>query len=206
VTDVRRLCQLDRRQLCDVWGSRLIGSAWWHKLRGDDVPEKPTRRRSVGHSRVLPPEQRHPDAAWAVLMRLIHKAAARLRHIGYWCGSVTLSASVHGGRHWHERRRIDQCQDTLTLIREVGPLWPRLPPGKLLKVGVVLGDLVHERNRTPSLFEPDRKRVGLAEAMDKVSRRFGLAGAHFAGMHGLEDQYTTRIAFTQIPDLTLADA
>jgi DNA polymerase-4 len=175
-------------------------------LRGDDVPEKPTRRRTVGHSRVLPPEQRNPDAAWSVLTRLIHKAAARLRHIGYWCGSVTLDVSILGGRHWHERRRIDQCQDTLTLIREVGPLWPRRPPGKLLKVGVVLGDLVHERNRTPSLFEPDRKRAGLAEAMDKISRRFGLAGAHFAGMHGLEDQYTTRIAFTQIPDLTLADA
>jgi hypothetical protein len=46
----------------------------------------------------------------------------------------------------------------------------------------------------------------LAKAMDGISRRFGLAGAHFAGMHGLENQYTTRIAFTQIPDLNLTDA
>jgi DNA polymerase-4 len=206
VTDVRRLCQLGRRELCEVWRSKLLGAEWWYKLRGEDVPERPTRRRSVGHSRVLPPEQRHEEAAWSVLMRLIHKAAARLRHIQYWAGSVTLEVSVLGGRWWHERRRIDQCQDTLMLIHEVGPLWRRRPPGKLLKVGVVLGDLVHERNRTPSLFEPDRKRVELAKAMDGISRRFGLAGAHFAGMHGLENQYTTRIAFTQIPDLNLTDA
>jgi DNA polymerase-4 len=206
VTDVQRLCNLDRRAIAAVWGSKLVGSAWWHKLRGEDVPERPTRRRSVGHSRVLPPEQRHPDAAWAVLMRLVHKAAARLRHVRYWAGSVTLAVSLLGGRWWHERRRIDQCQDTLTLIREVEPLWRRRPPGKLLKVGVLLGDLVHEHNRTPSLFEPDRKRVELAKAMDQIGRRFGLAGAHFAGMHGLENQYTTRIAFTQIPDLDLADA
>ncbi len=206
VTDVRRLYQLDRREMCAVWGSRVVGSAWWYKLRGEDLPEPPTRTRSVGHSRVLPPEQRHPDAAWAVLMRLVHKAAARLRHIHYWAGSMTLAVTVLGGRHWHARRRVDQCQDTLTLIREVTPLWPLRPPGKLLKVGVVLGDLVHERNRTPSLFEPDRKQVELARAMDQISRRFGLAGAHFAGMHGLEHQYTTRIAFNRVPDITLADA
>jgi DNA polymerase-4 len=206
VTDVRRLCRLTGRELSAIWGSRLLGSGWWHKLRGEDVPEPPTRTRSVGHSRVLPPDQRHPDPAWAVLMRLVHKAAARLRHIRYWAGSVTLAVTVLGGRHWHARRRIDQCQDTLTLIREVAPLWSVRPPGRLLKIGVVLGDLVHERNRTPSLFEPDRKQVELAKAMDRVSRRFGLAGAYFAGMHGLENQYTTRIAFNRVPDLDLADA
>jgi DNA polymerase-4 len=206
VTDVRRLCRLDMREISAIWGSKLLGAAWWHKLRGADVPEPKTRTRSLGHSRVLPPEQRQPDAAWAVLMRLVHKAAARLRHTGYWAGSVTLLVSLYRGPHWHQRKRIDQCQDTLTLIREVGPLWQRRPPGALLKVGVVLGDLVHERNRTPSLFEPDRKSVDLAKAMDRINRRFGLAGAHFAGMHGLENQYTTRIAFTQIPDLDLTDA
>jgi DNA polymerase-4 len=206
VTDVPRLCRLDVREISAIWGSKLLGAGWWHKLRGEDVPERPTRTRSLGHSRVLPPEQRHPDAAWAVLMRLLHKAAARLRHTGFWAGSIALQISVLGGRHWGGRRRIDQCQDTLTLIREVGPLWQRRPPGKLLKVGAVLGDLVHERNRTPSLFEPDRKAVALAKALDQINRRYGLAGAHFAGMHGLEDQYTTRIAFTQVPDLELADA
>jgi DNA polymerase-4 len=206
VTDVERLCRYDLRQLSDIWGSRLLGAGWWHKLRGEDVPERPTRTRSMGHSRVLPPEQRHPDEAWSVLMRLIHKVAARLRHDRYWAGSLTLDVHVLGGRHWHLRRRIDQCQDTLTFIREVGPLWQKRPPGKLLKVGVVLSDLVHERNRTPSLFEPERKAVKLAQALDGINRRFGLAGAHFAGMHGLENQYTTRIAFNTVPNLELADA
>jgi DNA polymerase IV len=206
ITDVRQLLRRDVRQLSTVWGSKLLGAGWWHKLRGEDVPERPTRTRSLGHSRVLPPEQRHPDEAWTVLMRLIHKAAARLRHENFWAGSITLEVHILGGRHWHLRRRIDQCQDTLTLIREVGPLWQRRPPGKLLKVGVVFSDLEHERNRTPSLFEPERKAVKLAQALDGINRRFGLAGAHFAGMHGLENQYTTRIAFTTVPNLELADA
>jgi DNA polymerase-4 len=206
VTDVRRLCQLDARQLSEIWGSKLLGSGWWHRLRGEDLPEPPTRTRSVGHSRVLPPEQRNPPDAWAVLMRLLHKAAGRLRHGGHWAGSVTLHVQVFRGPYWHARRRIDQCQDTLSLIREVSRLWPHRPPGPPLKVGVVLGDLVHERNRTPSLFEPDRKSMELAKAIDRVHRRFGLHGAYFAGMHGQEKRHTTRIAFNHVPDLDLNDA
>jgi DNA polymerase-4 len=206
VTDVRRFCQLTAWQLSAIWGSKLVGAGWWHKLRGADVPEPPTRTRSVGHSRVLPPEQRNPEDSWAVLVRLIHKAAARLRHIRYWTGSIALQVTIYKAHWWHDWRRIDECQDTLTLIREVEPLWRRRPPGPPLKVGVVLGHLVPEKNRTPSLFEPDRKLLDLAKAMDAVSRRYGLAGAYFAGMHGLEDQYTTRIAFNRVPDLELADA
>ncbi len=143
---------------------------------------------------------------WPLLMRLLHKAAARLRHGGYWAGSVTLQVSVPGGRGWHARRRIDPCQDTLALIREVAPLWERRPPGALLKVGVVLGDLEHERDRTPSLFEPDRQAVELAKAQDRIQRRFGLPGAYHAWMHELAAQAATRIAFGRVPDLLLTDA
>ena len=206
ITDVRQLCTLRVRELADIWGSKLIGAAWWHKLRGEDLFEKPTRTRTVGHSRVLPPEQRNAEAGWAVLVRLVHKAAARIRHMNYWARSVTVLVSQLGRRTWRVRKRIDDCQETLTFLREITPLWARRPPGAPLKVGVVLADLVNGKNRTPSLFEPDHKSLSLAQALDGINRRFGLAGAYSGGMHGLETQYTTRIAFNRIPDLALPDA
>src|SRR5262249_55580975 len=58
ITTVKQLCQLDVRQLGRIWGSKLMGRAWWHKLRGEDVAERPTQRHSFSHSRVLPPALR----------------------------------------------------------------------------------------------------------------------------------------------------
>ncbi|MFO0810177.1 MAG: DNA polymerase [Gemmataceae bacterium] len=207
VTTVETLCRLTPKEVSQLWGSQVVGGGLYHKLRGEDLPERPTRTRSMGHSRVLPPNQRHDAAAWAVLVRLIHKVAARLRAGNYWTGRVSVHARYLGQHGWDNWARIEECQDTLSVIRACQDLWSRRPPGgKLLKVGVVLADLVPAKDRTRSLFEPNRSLVELAKAMDQINRRFGLAGACYAGMHGLEHQYTTRIAFNRVPDIDLADA
>ncbi len=88
IRTIEHLCTLDANQLEDAWES-VIGRTWWHWLRGHDVPDRPTRTRSVGHQHVLPPDDRTDDRARAILIRLLNKAASRLRHIGY--GSARLS-------------------------------------------------------------------------------------------------------------------
>ncbi|GAO76692.1 DNA polymerase [Meiothermus ruber] len=109
VTTVEGLYRLSALQLAQVWGSRVHGLAWWHRLRGADLPETPTRRRSLGHSHVLPPALRSEAGARAVLTRLVHRAAARLRHEGYWAGSLALFLRfLDGGeqRKWEAQIRI----------------------------------------------------------------------------------------------------
>src|SRR5205823_12423594 len=132
------------------------------RLRGADVPEAPPRTRSVGHSRVLEPTARNDRDARAILIRLIHKAAARLRHVERCAGSVRLSVSYLGREKWKAGHRIEPCQDTLTLIREITPLWDRRPAGMPLKVGIVFADLVHERNVPRPLFGSDDRLRDLA--------------------------------------------
>ena len=154
---------------------------------------------------MLPPALRNGPAARAVVIRLLHKAAARLRRIGYWTGSVTLSVSYLGRENWHERVKLTPCQDTLTLIRKLGPLWDRRPPGKLLKVGVVLGDLTPQYNVAQSLFEDDRKLTELAHIMDQLNGKFGDKALFFGGMHGAENAAPTRIAFNHIPEIPMHD-
>src|SRR5581483_7059447 len=87
VSTVRQLVGLTAKQLSAVWGSKVHGERWFFLLRGEDVADKPTKRRTVGHSHVLPPELRTDAGAHGVLSRLIHKAAARLRSIDYWAGA-----------------------------------------------------------------------------------------------------------------------
>ena len=205
IATVERLCQASIAELSRIWGSKFLGAVWYHRLRGADIRDAPTQRHSLGHSRVLEPEFRREDHARAILIRLLHKAAARLRHVGYYTRELSLSVSYVRQKRWRTKIRLPACQDTLTLIRLISPLWAKKPAGTPLKVGLVLGDLVHERNVPRSLFEPDNKLLELAKAVDRANRQFGRYAVYFGGMHGKGGAVSTRIAFGAIPDLGFGD-
>jgi DNA polymerase-4 len=208
---VRQLCEMSERGLSEVWGSKILGGRWYRLLRGEDVSGPETRRQTVSHSHVLPPDLRTEAGAYGVLVRLTHKAAARLRKIEYWVGAVSVGVSFlddpagaktgWGRSGWNAGCRLPHCQDTPGILRAVEMLWKERPKGrKPFKVGMVLSDLRPARSATPSLFEDDRKAAALSHAMDEVNAEFGASVVHFGAMHGLEDAAPNRVAFTQIPD------
>jgi DNA polymerase-4 len=88
-------------------------------------------------------------------------------------------------------------------LRVANELWSRKPPGKPLKVGIVLGDLCADKNTAGWLFDNDRQQHDLARAMDQVNQRFGTHAIYFGGMYDMQERAPTRIAFTQIPDLAI---
>lgn len=209
IKTTQQLCELTPPQLAKIWGSKLLGEVWWQRLRGEDVLDPPTQRRSLGHSRVLPPELRNDVDAKAMLLRLIDKAATRLRHINYWTGTISIRIDYLNGPSWQAQRDLSHCQDTTTLIRAAGKMWKEKPPGTPLKVGVVLGDLVSASNVAQSLFDEDRKLGALSSALDEIKQRLGPQAVMFAEMRGSESAdprqtaVPTRIAFNRIPDLAL---
>jgi DNA polymerase-4 len=190
----------------------VLGGRWYRYLRGEEVAEPPGRRQTVSHSHILPPDLRTDAGAYGILVRLAHKAAARLRKIGYWTGGVSVGVSYrdddrgprtgwHGGSGWNAGCRIPHCQDTPAILLAVAKLWAHRPRDRVpMKVGVVLADLKAARCATPSLFEEDRKAAEVSKAMDEVNAEFGASVIHFGAMHGYESQAPTRIAWTQIPD------
>ena len=207
---VRQLCEMSAKGLSQVWGSKILGERWYRVLRGEDVTAQETRRQTVSHSHILPPALRTDAGAFGVLARLTHKAAARMRKIGYWAGAVSISVSfkddhaktkVGWGRSgWSVGCHVPYCQDTPNILRAVEMLWKERPTGRVpFQVGMVLADLRPARS-APSLFEDDRKAAEFSHAMDDVHAEFGASVVHFGSMHGLEDAAPNRIAFTQIPD------
>ena len=48
VHTVRQLCALSQSQMQRVWKS-VLGLYWWHWIRGHDIHDVPTHRRTVGH-------------------------------------------------------------------------------------------------------------------------------------------------------------
>lgn len=201
VTTTAQLCALSVAQLESLWGSRVLAERWWRRLRGEDVPDPPKRRSSVGHSHVLPPELRSDAAAWTVTAALLQKAAIRLRRLNCWTSSLTVNIAFMGQTGWSAACRLRPCQDTLTLLRALRDLWRHKPVGKPLKVGVVLANLQENHNTTPPLFETERRLRDLACAMDRVQERFGLRAISFGSLFASPREIPTRIAFTTIPDV-----
>ena len=202
VSTVEQLCALSRVQLRQIWKS-VLGERWWYALRGYDLPEPPSRRRTLGHSHVLPPEFRTPEGAKAVLVRLVHKAAARLRKLGYWAGGMAVSISYTRREKWKSSTPLAISQDTQTMVQALSRLWERCPtPYNIpLKVSVVLYDLVHETRMTPPLFTEDSRGSELTRAMDAANGRFGANAVYLAAMHRSLHTAPARIAFTHIPNI-----
>lgn len=222
VFTVEQFCRAPAKVLADVWGSKQLGEKWSRLLRGEDVPERPGRRQTVSHSHVLPPELRTDAGAYGILVRLTHKATARMRKIGYWAGAVSVGVRYqndppgepggaspragwngYGGKAgWGAGCRFPHRQDTQGILQIIADLWKHRPVGGVpFQVGMVLADLLPAASATPSLFEGDRKAAELSHAMDDVNREFGANVVYFGSMYGMQRHAPNRISFTQIPDL-----
>ena len=62
IRGMRDLWALDPERMRAIWGN-VWGERMWHLLRGADLAEEETQRRSIGHSHVMAPELRTPEKA-----------------------------------------------------------------------------------------------------------------------------------------------
>ncbi|QEL18684.1 DNA polymerase Y family protein [Limnoglobus roseus] len=200
VVSTEQLCSLSVQTMSLIWGSKIHGERWFYQLRGEEVFEKPTVRRTVSHSHVLPPSLRNHTGARGVMVKLIHKAAARLRTLENWCGSLGVRLRYEDGQTWGIACKVMRTQDTLTLLHAFEKLWQLRPRGEPKQVAMVLFDLTPAAMTTPSLFDVDHDLTEVSHTMDKINRQFGKNSIHFGTLCGSKDTAPTRIAFTQIPE------
>ncbi|MGA2410103.1 MAG: impB/mucB/samB family protein, partial [Candidatus Binataceae bacterium] len=83
----------------------------WYLMRGMELPEETTTRRSIGHSHVMAPELRDPIEAKDVARRLTLKAASRLRRMEYYAGAMSFSAQLENDTRVHAEERVYRAQD-----------------------------------------------------------------------------------------------
>ena len=221
IRTVEGLCDATKPELHKAWGG-VLGDRLWHLLRGDEIPDLPSSRKSLGHSHVLPPDSRTPAKAWPILCKLLHKACERLRAEGLLTGSLTLQVSFVRGPSWSADAHTVETNTTITLMHLMERLWQQRPePGCLiLKVGVVLTRLCEQGNHTPELFQiggdadahsgtatdtsgDTEKHQRLDAALDKLRARFGRKVIYYGSVQESRDEAPMRIAFTHIPNVGL---
>lgn len=210
---VRELCEKSPEQMRRLWGGRL-GEDMWRLIRGEDLEELETQRRSISHSRVLSPETRTPEHAWAHLVALVSKAAMRLREEGFYARSLQLNLKFlvrkqdsweREAQYWDGKTHFFETQDTQVFLQALSDLWrsvlqERAPKKHIFKVGVVLSGLVPAERHQLSFWENTR-REKLMQAIDKLNKLHRKNLVVYAESRALHTPSHAPIAFGHIPEL-----
>ena len=205
IDSVEQLCATSREMLRVIWGG-IEGERFHAKLHGQHTGARPTERRTLSHSHILPPDLRDEPGARSVLHRLTQKAAMRLRSLG--CVTEGISVFIKGRgqtSEWSGEARFNPTQDTLELLHALDLLWQRRSrphAAAPFAVGIAFFGLKDEGTTgAPLLDRPahDRRRA-LLQAVDKLNLKEGKNTVYFAGACGAVAYSPMRIAFNRIPD------
>lgn len=205
VTTVDGLYERSEADLREIWRG-VVGARWWHQLRGGpDWYDVKTKRSMIGHQHVMAPKYRTPAGARAVAVRLMQKAAMRLRAMRYHATGLSVSVSLEGGGRWEAFEEFEAARDVLTLQRVLVRAW-RLPGGVVpTKVGAVFTGLIPDDAVPESLFAEPGRLDRLSDAIDRLTTKHGHAAVYCASMHEAKHAAPRRISFGAVPDLALRD-
>ena len=201
IRTVRDLAAKTRDELRAIWGG-VGGDIMYERIRGEPQHERGNETASISHSNVLAPELRNPDDAYAVLNRLVQKAAARLRKAGFHAARITVALKYLDGSDWHADQKLVETQDTRTFLHALEKLWAKRPRDKrvILRVGMAFSDFVGDAHRTGTLFASEDRSKSLYSTLDQLNARFGRQAVYFASAHKAIDRGGLHIAFNHIPD------
>lgn len=213
IRDVPTLMTLEPQRMRKAWGS-VWGEKMWYLLRGIELPEEETTKSTIGHSHVLAPELRDPAKARYVARRLTLKATSRLRRMGYYAASFSLSARLETGVRLESAARCYRAQDAMTFLHLLDTAWNNISKevrgSRIKKISIALHGLSAAADQQPELFDelPDldlkyrAKSEKMSHALDKINHRFGRDSV-LVGMLPSEGRSFSgsKIAFTRIPDI-----
>ena len=218
IQTVQQLCASTRNQLRRAWGS-IEGERFWLQLQGFDLPERETRRSSIGHSHVLGPELRNFAGMRSVLFKLLAKAAMRLRDEEFLAAGMAIRVRFVGMEARFERDlRFAPLDDTPALlqilaqnlealeraansgrwqVRRHPPLSVAVTLTGLEPQGAVCGELMDERLRSKAA----------SVLLDRVNRKYGNNALYMGAMADAVSRNAApmRIPFQHVPEPVLEE-
>lgn len=207
ISTIEDLYMLDARELKSIWGSS-VGERCWYALRGIEFADIQTRNHSLSNSQVLAPALRNPLKAKEVAIRLLQKAATRLRRQGFQASKQTLVLQLESGEILKDGMKFSGSVDSFNLIRKLISLWDNiLKTGasvRIRKISITLSGLVKNENMQTELFiedEKKNKKTKLLNTIDYLNKRFGKDAISIGTLpKESKDIATAKIAFSRIPD------
>lgn len=197
ITTMQQLYALDINSMRAIWNG-IVGERFYQWMRGADLDYKFEDTKTIGHSNVLAPEFRNQPGAYAIAMKMLHKAAYRLRAAQRCARRLSFSIRYTNHTHWSETIKIDACQDTHSLNDAFQILWRARAPGVPMKVSISLFDFIHQEERSFSFFD-NPKRESASRVMDALNTKYKKHLIYLADMHETRDLVKNKIAFSSLP-------
>ena len=212
ILSIKELYEISPKHMRKIWGN-VQGEKFWYMLRGVEIAEIKTTRKTIGHSHVLEPKWRPRKLAEKVMHRLLLKAASRLRRMEYYSSQMILSFKTEEGMRLSGRRNFYRTCNNDKLLKEAIKIWQKLNEQrkfkKIKKISVTLYNLQKKNDIHPELFDRiDKNNLSkirrferLSKTMDIINARFGRDSITQGSLpNNIKTFSGTRIAFTRIPD------
>jgi DNA polymerase-4 len=207
VITIEDLYEQDTKSLGRIWGG-VVGERCWYALRGVQLPDILTKNHSIGNSQVLAPSLRGALKAREVALRLLQKAAARLRRQNFQATRQTLVLELESGEILKNSVSFNHTTDSFSLIGKLTESWDiltrELKEPKIKKISITFSGLTKAAELQPELFAEtqDKKDTNkLLSVIDALNKKFGKDTVSIGTVPNEgKDIATTKIAFSRIPD------
>jgi DNA polymerase-4 len=144
---------------------------------------------------------RTDDKAYGVMVRMIHKAASRMRQLDYCASRLIVRIDYIKQPTWEVTVKLSLTRDTISFVHALAEAWPDHPPGRLYRVSIILTQLVATHSAPLPLFAGQTQSNKIANVMEKIDHKYGLQTIYSGAMCGHTKKSPARISFTQIPEL-----
>ena len=213
IDSVEKLYAANKQQLRAAWGS-IEGERYYDKLRGIEPYYVKNARSSLGHSHVLPPEQRNIAGAKAVLHRLLQKAAMRMRSYDLLASRISVKIKLrhrktNASARFYNESAITATDNSLKLTESLETLLLGFANIDVdfdpIAVGINFSKLSNANEYVDDLFaeKPSATEKKLNKAIDILNLKYGKNTVYFAGAHSALASAPMRIAFNYVPDLVV---
>ena len=122
ILSIEELYEISPKHMRKIWGN-VQGEKFWYMLRGIEIADIKTTRKTIGHSHVLEPKWRPQKLAEQVMHRLLLKAASRLRRMKYYSSKLSLSLRTEEDTKLRGYKKFYRTCNNKKLLEEAIKIW-----------------------------------------------------------------------------------
>jgi DNA polymerase-4 len=182
----------------------IVGYYWYLKLRGWEIEDYDSPRKSIGHDYTLQDRTNNPLKLAKFMMKLCEKTGRRLRRNNYVAEGVHVWVNYEDGDFWHHGMRtysrLYTTQQIFTYAMNVLAMRP--DTRVIAKMGISVFNLIPYSPEQLSLFDGlHGDKDELSRSLDAINDRYGdmvVGSALLANMQGF---ILDRVPFGSVKDI-----
>jgi DNA polymerase-4 len=181
----------------------VLANYWYARLRGYEVDNYQSPRKSFGNSYALPHSTGSREELLPILQKLVEKTSFRLRQSGYQASGIHLALYYRDRTHWHKGLKLKNALfDSAEIYREMVKLLSLAPAQKPVHtLHETCFGLISNQKTQLDLFKDILQKKNLVASLDAINSRWGNFVISPARMILAKNNVPDRIAFGGIREL-----